>query len=259
MTTAIAPQVLVRGPGLCPRKLSEGPLLWLVRTPAADAPLDISVLDAGERRRAAALRRPAERALFVAAHSALRRVLSAYTGVPAASVRLVRLPCPGCGGPHGRPALAGPAGAGVHFSLSLSGGLALLGAATRPLGVGIEEIPAQRLAEEASRGLHPSERQQVTRSPAPVRAGAFARCWTRKEAYLKVTGESLSLGALREVYVGAGPAPARAPGHRVSDVDVPDGWAAAVAVDVPGTPPARRPVPCAGTDTSPRDAVKSAG
>jgi 4'-phosphopantetheinyl transferase len=245
MTTAIAPQVLVRGPGLCPRKLSHGPLLWVVRAPAADAPLDISLLDDGEQRRAAALRRPAERALYVAAHSALRRVLSAYTGVPAASVRLTRLPCPGCGGPHGRPAVAGPAGTGVHFSLSHSGGLALLGLASRPVGVDVERVPEPRLAEEASRGLHPSERQQLTVLPPAVRAGAFARCWTRKEAYLKATGEGLSLGALGDVYVGAGFAPAQLPGWTVADVDVPVGWAAACVVSAPEAPRGRRPVPCA--------------
>ncbi|SDP28730.1 4'-phosphopantetheinyl transferase [Streptomyces sp. cf386] len=245
MTTAIAPQVLVRGPGLCPRDLSRGPLLWLVRGPGADAALDISLLEEGEQRRAAALRKPAERALYVASHSALRRLLSAYTGVPAASVRLARLPCPGCGDPHGRPAMAGPAGAGVHFSVSHSGGLALLGLATEPVGVDVERVPGARLAEEASRGLHPSEQRQLTGMPPAVRAGAFARCWTRKEAYFKATGEGLSLRALREVHVGAGHAPAQLPGWRFADVDVPVGWAAACVVSAPTGPRGRRPVPCA--------------
>ncbi|MFD5255543.1 4'-phosphopantetheinyl transferase family protein [Streptomyces bobili] len=245
MTTAIAPQVLVRGPGLSPRALSQGPLLWVVRPPAADTPLDLRLLDAEEQRRAVALRRPAERALYVAAHSALRRVLGAYTGVPAAAVRLTRLPCPGCGGPHGRPAVAGPAGHAVHFSLSHSGGLALLGLASRPVGVDVERVPDPKLAEEASRALHPSERQQLTNMPAAIRAAAFARCWSRKEAYLKATGEGVSLDALRGVHVGAGFDPAQMPGWRLADVDVPVGWAAACVVSAPGAPRGRRPVPCA--------------
>ncbi|MEU6357585.1 hypothetical protein ABZ896_51210, partial [Streptomyces sp. NPDC047072] len=119
------PQVLVRGPGLCLRDLRQGPLLWLVRTPETGVPLDISVLDAHERRRAAALRRPAERALYVAAHGALRRVLGAYAGLSPAAVRLARQSCPACGGPHGRPVLSGPAGRALHFSLGYSAGLAL--------------------------------------------------------------------------------------------------------------------------------------
>ncbi|MDT7845606.1 4'-phosphopantetheinyl transferase family protein [Streptomyces justiciae] len=245
MTTAIAPQVLVRGPGLTPRALSRGPLLWVVRAPAPDTPLDLCLLDAEERRRAAALRRPAERALYVAAHSALRRVLSAYTGLPAAAIRLTRLACPGCGGPHGRPAVAGPAGDRVHYSLSHTGGLALLGLASRPVGVDVERVPEPTLAEEAGRSLHPCERQQLTGTPPAVRAAAFARCWSRKEAYLKATGEGVSLDALRDVYAGAGFAPAQPAGWRVADVEVPVGWAAACVVSVPGAPRVRRPVPCA--------------
>jgi 4'-phosphopantetheinyl transferase len=57
--------------------------------------------------------------------------------VPAVAVRLRRLPCPSCGGPHGRPAVSGPTGAGVRFSLAHSGGPALLGLAAEPVGVDI--------------------------------------------------------------------------------------------------------------------------
>ncbi|MEU7053747.1 hypothetical protein AB0A67_36435, partial [Streptomyces eurythermus] len=82
--------------------------LWVVRAPAPDAPPDaalLGVLDPVERRRAAALRRPADRALYVAAHGTLRRLLGDRLGLPPAEVALTRLPCPGCGGPHGRPAV----------------------------------------------------------------------------------------------------------------------------------------------------------
>ncbi|NUS30319.1 MAG: 4'-phosphopantetheinyl transferase superfamily protein, partial [Streptomyces sp.] len=171
--------------------------------------------------------------------------LSACTGVPAAAVRLTRLPCPGCGGPHGRPALAGPTGDRVHFSVSRTGGLALLGLASQPLGVDVERVPDPQLAEEASRSLHPSERRQLTGTPPAGRAAAFARCWTRKEAYLKATGEGVSSAVLRDVHVGAGFAPAQPPGWRVADVEVPVGWAAACVVSAPGAPRGRRPVRCA--------------
>ncbi|MEI5131160.1 hypothetical protein RB199_01985 [Streptomyces libani] len=124
-----------------------GPLLWLVPAPEAGAPLDASVLDEGERARVAALRRPAERALYAAAHTAPRRLLGGCLGMAAAQVPLTRLacsalPCPGCGGPHGRPAVAGPPGEELHFSLSHSGGPALLAfAAARPVGADIERVP----------------------------------------------------------------------------------------------------------------------
>ncbi|WP_416957771.1 4'-phosphopantetheinyl transferase family protein [Streptomyces sp. Agncl-13] len=231
-----------------PEDLARGPRLWVVRPPAAGAPLDMSVLDDGERRCAAALRRPAERALYVAAHAALREVLGAYLGLPAATVPLTRLSCPGCGGPHGRPAVAGPSGGTVHFSLSHSGGLALLGLAARPLGVDVERVPAPELVRDAARSLHPVERAELARTSPECRPVAFARCWTRKEAYLKATGEGLSGAALRGVYLGTGRRPAEPPRGRVADVDVPAGWTAACALlgdgplSGPATPPARRPV-----------------
>ncbi|WAZ19306.1 4'-phosphopantetheinyl transferase superfamily protein [Streptomyces cinnabarinus] len=247
MTTTLTPRVLVRGPGLRPPHLAHGPLLWVVRAPEPGAPLDESVLDAAERRRAAALRRPAERALYVAAHSALRRVLSAYTGIAAPALRLIRQSCPRCGDLHGRPALAGPAGQGVHFSLSHSGGLALLGLASAPVGVDVQRVPDPRLAAEASRALHPSERAQLENLPPKARVAAFARCWTRKEAFLKATGDGLSLRALHELYVGTGPRPAGPTGWAFADVEMPMGWTAAcvAGLSVPATPPVRPPVRCA--------------
>ncbi|GGM15633.1 hypothetical protein GCM10010129_69820 [Streptomyces fumigatiscleroticus] len=262
MTTAVpGPRLRPRGPlpGGRPAGPARGPLLWVVRTPEPGAPPDgsaLDVLDEDERRRAAALRRPAERALYVAAHGALRRVLGTYLGLPAASVPLTRLPCPGCGGPHGRPAVAGPAGADLHFSLSHSGGLALLALARVPVGVDVERVPGPALAEDAARSLHPAERAELARVSPGSRPGAFARCWTRKEACLKATGEGLSAAALRERYLGTGPRPAGLPGWTVTDVVVPAGWAAACVVrglvSGPAAPRVRRPVPCASTGSRDR-------
>ncbi|MEV0318567.1 4'-phosphopantetheinyl transferase family protein [Streptomyces sp. NPDC050658] len=192
------------------------------------APLDLSVLDSGERRRAAALRRTADRELYAAAHTALRRTLGARLSADPAAVDLVRLPCPGCGGPHGRPAVAG--GAGPHFSLSHTDGLALLAFADRPVGVDIERVPAADVVDDVAAALHPAERAELAALPQAVRAMAFARCWTRKEACLKGTGEGLAGDGIRTLHVGTGSVPVPVPGWTVSDVAVPDGYAAAVAV-----------------------------
>ncbi|MFB8775917.1 4'-phosphopantetheinyl transferase family protein [Streptomyces broussonetiae] len=245
----LRPRLLVRGPGLTPPELTRGPLLWLVRPPQDGLPADTSVLDAGERQRAAALRRPAERALYVAAHTALRRVLGAYAGLPAAAVPLTRLPCPGCGGPHGRPALAGPHGAGVHFSLARTEGLALIGLAAGPIGVDLERVPGPRLAADAARSLHPRERAELAGLPGVDRPAAFARCWTRKEALVKATGDGLSGAVLRDRYLGTDGRPGGQPGWTVVDVAVPVGWAAACVVPESlsrrAVPRARRTAPCA--------------
>jgi 4'-phosphopantetheinyl transferase len=191
------------------------------------APLDVSLLDADERRRAAALRRPADRELYAAAHTALRRVLGAYLGVEPAAVELVRLPCPLCAGPHGRPAVAG--GAGPHFSLSHTDGLALLAFADRPVGADIEKLPAPGTVADATTSLHPQEQAELAALPAVDRSLAFARCWTRKEACLKGTGEGLAGGGVASLLVGTGPAPRDVRGWTVRDVTVPEGYAAAVS------------------------------
>ncbi|MEJ8643163.1 4'-phosphopantetheinyl transferase superfamily protein [Streptomyces sp. MS1.HAVA.3] len=68
-----------------------------------------------------------------------------------------------------------------------------------------------------------------------ARPAAFARCWTRKEAYLKGTGTGLNT-APATVLAGAGPRPARIPGWRVTDLATLPGYAASVATREPQEP-----------------------
>ena len=192
------------------------------------AAADLALLDDGERERAARLRRPADRHLYVTAHALLRRLLGARLGRDPAALRFVREPCPGCGDPHGRPALPDTP---VHFSLSHSGGLALIGTAGRPLGVDVEERTGGAVADDLAASLHPGERGQLAAlPPGPARDAAFARCWTRKEACLKGTGAGLTEGGLRDVHVGAGPEPEPVPGWALADLPLPAGDAGACAV-----------------------------
>ncbi|MEV8314354.1 4'-phosphopantetheinyl transferase superfamily protein [Streptomyces sp. NPDC059900] len=191
------------------------------------APLDVSLLDADERRRAAALRNPADRELYAAAHSALRRGLGERLAVDPAAVELVRLPCPLCGGPHGRPAVASDTG--PHFSLSHTDGLALLAFADRPVGADVERLPSAEVLADVAASLHPREQAELAELPDADRPLAFARCWTRKEAVLKGTGEGLAGGGMATLLVGTGPAPLAVRGWTVRDVAAPGGYAAAVA------------------------------
>ncbi|MFF9479684.1 4'-phosphopantetheinyl transferase family protein [Streptomyces sp. NPDC014733] len=233
------------GPGPAAAEPARGPWLRLVTAESPDED-DRALLDARERRRAAALRRPADRALYIAVHAELRRVLGGLLGTAPGAVELVRLACPGCGGPHGRPAVAG---GGVHFSLAHGDGLALLGLAAAPIGVDVERVPAAQLVADASAALHPAERAELARLPEPARRAAFARCWTRKEAYLKATGEGLSGTALHDRRLGCGPRPEPVPGWTLTDVPVPGGWAAACVVRGSGaaTPPHRWPAARSGS------------
>jgi 4'-phosphopantetheinyl transferase len=214
--------------------------LWLVRAqvfgPVA-ARLAAWVLDGAETERAAALRQDRDRDTYLSGHVAMRLLLGAYLGVPPADVVLERLPCPQCGGPHGRPVVRGDP---VHFSLSHSGGLCLLAFAATPVGVDVEAVPAPEVADEVGAFLHPRESAELSEVRAVDRPAAFARVWARKEAYLKGLGTGLGR-AMSLDYLGARrSAPAAVRGWTVRDVAVDDGYAAAVAVRRPGAAPEGR-------------------
>ncbi len=217
------------GPGPLPAPDDE-PRLWLVRAAAhRRAALDAAplVLDAEERRRTAEFRHEGNRECYVVAHVALRRLLGACLGRPPGEIELTRAPCPLCGGPHGRPVVADAA---LHFSLSHSDGLVLLAVAGVPVGVDVERLPELRVADGIVPRLHPAEAAELSVLPPGERRAAFGRLWTRKEAYLKGLGTGLARD-LSADYVGAGVHPRREPpGWRIDDVEVPDGYTAAVAL-----------------------------
>ncbi|PJE93917.1 4-phosphopantetheinyl transferase [Streptomyces carminius] len=195
----------------------------------AAAARDGAVLSEEERARAAAFLREADRDRYRVAHTALRHELAAHLGTAPADVPFVREPCPLCARPHGRPAVPGNP---VHFSLSHAGDVVLLAFDDAPVGADVEKHPSARAVAETAGALHPRERAEIGALPAAGRPAAFARCWTRKEAYLKGTGTGL--GEAPDVtYVGTLAVPAEVPGWSLADVPVPEGYAAAVAVAVP--------------------------
>ncbi|MGN9790266.1 4'-phosphopantetheinyl transferase family protein [Streptomyces sp. OZ13] len=228
------PVLLGTGTDRLPRgwDAGPGPRLWCVRASeyAARAAADEWLLDAEERARARAFVRDRDRDRYRVAHVVLRRLLGAYLDEDPAAVGLVREPCPGCGEPHGRPAVAD---APFHFSLAHSGDLALLAFADTPVGVDVEADPSPEAAAEIGAMLHPRERAELAAVPQGARPASVGRCWTRKEAYLKGVGIGLAEDPA-VTYVGAGPTPAALPGWSLTDVPVPPGHTAACAVRLPG-------------------------
>jgi 4'-phosphopantetheinyl transferase len=217
------------------------PELWLLRVsglwgggPVGDPPpgaasgLAVGELDADERHRADAFVHAVDRVRYLAAHIALRRLLAAVTGTAARDLVLVREPCPCCGAPHGRPALADASGAGsgasygrgpLHFSLSHGGDLVLIGIADVPIGVDVEALPEERALDDLASVLHPGEQAELAALPAEQRVAAFARLWTRKEAYLKGLGTGLGRDPGADYLGTTGRAPTP-PGWTVADLDL---------------------------------------
>ncbi|MFR9675904.1 4'-phosphopantetheinyl transferase family protein [Streptomyces sp. TR06-5] len=198
-----------------------------------DAEAHTRLLDAQERDRAAAFARPADRHRYLVAHVALRRLLGERLGVPPQDVVTTRQPCQGCGGPHGRPVVPGDP---VHFSLSHSGDLVMIALAETPVGADVEEVPELRTVDDTAGMLHAAEHSALSALDGARRPAAFARCWTRKEAYLKATGAGLTED-LSATHVGAGPDPQPLAGWLITDHAVPHGYAAATAVRRPGGGP----------------------
>lgn len=229
--TAPAPRILEPGAPdgeLARPQPGAAPHVWLVRVAAhRESPGDaLTLLDEGERARHAAFHRAADRDRYAAAHMALRRLLGAYLGTEPGEITVGREPCPLCGGPHGRPAVPG---SGLHFSLSHSGELVLLAFAATPVGIDVEGPHDLAAVQDVSTSLHPCEQAELAALGPAGRVSAFLRCWTRKEAYLKGTGEGLP-GGLSHTYVGTGELPAAVPGWTLRDIPVDGGHAAAVAV-----------------------------
>jgi 4'-phosphopantetheinyl transferase len=142
-----------------------------------------------ERARAERFHFARDRQRFVGARGLLRGLLGRYLGIEPAALQFAY-------GPRGKPSLMAEGGPGrLRFNVSHSGGLALLAFAWgRELGVDIEwERPVPEAESIARSHFSPHERAALSRLAPAERSRAFFRCWTRKEAFIKATGDGLSL------------------------------------------------------------------
>jgi 4'-phosphopantetheinyl transferase len=147
------------------------------------------VLSSDELQRASRFHFEGDRQRYVAARSLLRRILAAYLSLTPQELRFVY-------SDKEKPSLAlAHAGSGIKFNLSHSGGVALYAfARDHDLGVDVERIRHDFEVEPlARRFFSPHEQNQLAGPSAAEKVEAFFRCWTRKEAYIKATGDGLSL------------------------------------------------------------------
>jgi 4'-phosphopantetheinyl transferase len=143
------------------------------------------LLSADERVRAARFRYSTHRNRYVAARGTLRTVLSMHTGQGAAHLRFRY-------GPNGKPELATPSP--FTFNLAHAEDVAVLAVGhVGAIGVDVESCSAfSELDELASRYFSPAENAAYESLTAEDRSLAFFLGWTRKEAFIKGTGEGLS-------------------------------------------------------------------
>lgn len=130
-----------------------------------------------------------DRQSFVASRAILRAILASYLAIDPKELSFSY-------SKNEKPSL-GPAYAGsnLQFNVSHSGGVALFAfGLRREIGVDVEHIRRDVEVEGIARRFFSGhEQMQLAALPTEERIEAFYRCWTRKEAYIKATGDGLSL------------------------------------------------------------------
>jgi 4'-phosphopantetheinyl transferase len=148
----------------------------------------VLLLSDEENARARRMLCAAARRRFVAAHGALRRILSRYRDERPEQIRFVT-------DARGKPHLASRAGVPILcFSLSHSGEFALLAVTEGgDVGVDIEQIrPVSAWREVAARYFSRRECEALCALSNDEAPEAFFHGWTRKEAYSKALGHGVS-------------------------------------------------------------------
>ena len=146
-----------------------------------------TILSDEERSRADRFHFERHRNRFIAGRGILRSLLANYLDCEPGSLQFDY-------GPNGKPVLAGRfAESDLNFNLAHSENLALI-AATRlgPVGVDVEKIrPVNDSDELVERFFSPRESALFQTVADSQKESAFFNLWTRKEAWLKATGEGI--------------------------------------------------------------------
>lgn len=163
-----------------------------------------SLLSADELAKAARFVFEKDRLRFIARRGLLRRLLGCYLELSPEQLRFAY-------GPQGKPALAETRHAApLHFSLAHSAGLALYTVTwLGEIGIDVERVRARQEWEPIADALFSDREKAAFRAlPPSEQAEAFFQAWTRKEAFLKATGEGIGEGLQRvEVTLGPGELP----------------------------------------------------
>lgn len=147
------------------------------------------LLSEDESARAARFHFSRDRQSFVASRAILRIILAGYLASDPAELTFSY-------SAKEKPSLAAAhTGGGVQFNVSHSGKIAMLAFTRhREIGVDVEQVRRDfELDSIAARFFSAHEQVQLAALPFEDRISAFFRCWTRKEAYIKATGDGLSL------------------------------------------------------------------
>lgn len=138
-----------------------------------------ALLTPGELRRAGRYHQQKDNTRFKLGRGALRYLLGKYLHAAPGAIEFTH-------GPNGKPYISGFAEA-IYFNVSYSADWILLAIAVSPVGVDVELIqPDFGYQDILTEHFSPAESQWVNN---PER---FFTLWTRKEAFLKATGQGIT-------------------------------------------------------------------
>ena len=180
---------------------------------------DEDLLSVAELGRALGIARTDALGHYLAAHTWLRQRLAEYLEVPAASISFAE-------NEWGKPFIETPS-TDLSFNLSYAGGKALLGVGFRTdIGVDVEALEEARINPEMiNRVLSRPEADSVRHSGDMKRE--FYKLWVRKEAMAKANGWGVGEETTTNLL---GLSPVERDGREVTDLNIGDEFAAAVAV-----------------------------
>jgi 4'-phosphopantetheinyl transferase len=194
-----------------------------------------TILSADERERVRRFYFERDRTRWRVERACLRMLLGGYLGVPPGTLSFGY-------GRFGKPHLNGLE-TPLQFNASHSGHILLIAIMLdRAIGIDVERIRSNlSVLDIAERFFSPLERAALAALPETLRTNAFFDCWTRKEAYIKARGEGLSLplngfdvsflpGEPAQL-LATRPDAAEASRWRLRELDVADGYKAALAVE----------------------------
>lgn len=170
---------------------------------------------------------------FIVRRGMLRSILGQYLDHPPQEVGFVY-------NPQGKPDLASHFSSDLHFNLSDSGNLAVLGVGNGgPLGIDVEwlrRIPF--VGRRETQDLPPRETDHFRWGAGPVPSLGFLRAWTRCEAISKAEGVGLKLLSSKlkpedladhQMYSSDDACARRAGGYHLHDLALPDGFVGSLA------------------------------
>jgi len=163
--------------------------VWLLPCRQARTVMDelFVTLDEEERQRANRYRFEYDRDRFIASRGAVRQVLAGYLHCTPSEVGFDLTK-------RGKPRLAERHATMLRFNVSTSHDWAMLAVTLgREVGIDVERIDSKRAdLGIASHYFAPGEVHALEGMAEDERLHGFFNCWTRKEAFVKATGEGLS-------------------------------------------------------------------